>query len=636
MEKKQRLIAVCSADINSDYNDRFLYAFHKLAKQFQFKVLFFNSFSSLYALEKHDIGESNIYQLINHDLIDGMVILSETIKNDGIREGIAKRALTHHIPVVSIEHPIEGCYNIVYDYNETMLKLINHLIEDHHYQRINFLAGIKDNSFSEDRLNVYRKALTDHGIPVEEERIAYGEFWSVPTKAAIDQFLNSDLPFPEAIVCANDSMAIASIQFLKDAGYRVPEDVAVTGFDGIEEALEHVPPITTIRYDFENTVQTAYQILTDCFSGKTPSTSQRIASKIIRGASCGCHATVNHSYNKLIRKLHSRLDAHRSFNEIQIAMSADLTDNETFQGVFHNLMRYADNFYTNKFWLCIVDDFLNEQEELSDIMTESAFKRNGYSSAMDMMLSRINGEWQGIIDFPTSDLLPNLDNILKEEDNLMFLPLHVLEQTIGYVAIVYNCEKMVMTHIYQFLMNISNALKTTKTHQRQQNILTSLENKYVHDPMTGLFNRRGFYQRVQPLFDSCIMEENTIMVISIDLNGLKYINDTYGHADGDIAISTVGRAISETLPEDATCARFGGDEFVAACISKDTEEDVRNRMNQFLDSFNASSDRPYEVSASIGIVSAVPNQGITLDEFIKAADEKMYEEKAKHHLRRRD
>lgn len=340
-------------------------------------------------------------------------------------------------------------------------------------------------------------------------------------------------------------------------------------------------------------------------------------------------------YNNRTHKLHSRLNDHRHFSETQIYMAADLTDNDSFFGVFNNLMQYANEFRSNKFWLCIVDDFLVEQEELSDIIDKANFHRSGYSDKMNIMLSRINGEWQGLIDFNTSALLPNLSTILEDEDALMFCPLHVLDMTIGYVVLAYDSEMMNMEYLYQFLMNISNALENTKTHQRQQNIISSLENKYIHDPMTGLFNRRGFYQRVQPLFEQCAKTNTPFVLVSADLNGLKTINDTYGHADGDIAISTVGQALAQESSASATCARFGGDEFVAAwaCNSSSSEEEAafRKRIQNYLDEFNASSGKPYTISSSLGIVVAVPSEDITLDEFIKVTDEKMYEEKVKYH-----
>ena len=276
-----------------------------------------------------------------------------------------------------------------------------------------------------------------------------------------------------------------------------------------------------------------------------------------------------------------------------------------------------------------------EKEVLADIIEESSFKRIGYSTRMDIMLSRENGEWQGITDFDTSVLLPKLEEVLEEENNVMFLPLHVLEQTIGYVALVFDPDIMRMNYAYQFFMNISNALETTKTHQRQQAIINNLEIKYIHDPMTGLFNRRGFYQRLEPVYNICAKESCKVLVMSVDLNGLKQINDTYGHADGDIAITTIGKALSYVASDKHTCARFGGDEFVVAGpVENDEEgEEFYKEVLAYLDRFNEKSNRPYQVSASIGYVTGTPDNGITLDEFIKAADEKMYQEKVRYHSR---
>lgn len=632
----KKVIAICSADNCQEYNINFLKALNEIAKGFPFKILFFSCFSSLFFKEKHDIGESSIFRLINYDIVDAVIMLAETIKDDNIRNTIVKHALEHDVPVVAIEHPMEGCYNIVYEYRDTLKELIFHLIDEHHYQKINFIAGIKDNSFSEERLQVYKDALTERNIPVEEERIGYGEFWLEPTRKVVNDFINSELPFPDAIVCANDSMAIATIQILSKAGYHIPIDVAVTGFDGIEEAMVHVPPITTIRYDFEETAKQAYQIIMDVLDGKNPPKTSTISTVINYGRTCGCPSHGEKTPSDLVRSLYDRFDRQQQFMEKQISMAADLTDNNSFHGVFSNLMRYGNTFGISKYWLCIVDDFLNETEELADIIAGTSMTRHKYSSHMDMMLSQIDGNWQGMTDFNTADLLPKFEETLEENDNLMFLPLHVLDHTIGYLCIVYEPEQK-NAFLYQLIMNISNALETTKIRQRQENIISSLENKYIHDPMTGLLNRRGFYQKVEPLFKRCIQKQESILVASVDLNGLKIINDTYGHADGDIAISTVGQALVHT-GENVTCARFGGDEFVAAFLSEhsDDSETFRQKILDYLYNFNSKSNKPYEVSASIGVVNAIPNKEISLDDFIKQADEKMYEEKALHHLRRQN
>ena len=632
-----KYIAICLAGINAEYNDVLLKHFYSLADSFGYKLLFFNSFSALYTNEKHDIGEGNIFHLINYQLVDAVIMLGETIKSDDIRRQIVESATLYDKPVVSIEYTTDGCYNIDFQYEDAMEHIVEHLIEEHQYRRINFIAGMPGNEFSEERLRAYKKVLERHGIPVEEERIGYGEFWSGPTKKVIDKFLDSELPFPEAIVCANDAMAIAAFKYLTQAGYKIPQEVAVTGFDGIREALEHMPKITTAKHDYRATAVMAFQILQKAFQGELVPEQSWVGSVFIPGCSCGCEERGERQYSSLVRSLYERLDDYEQFNREQIAMTADLTDNDSFQGVFDNLQNYAKNFFADKFWLCIVDDFLTQKEVLADIIEESTFKRVGYSATMDIMLSRIDGEWTGIIDFPTSALLPKLQEILEKENNIMFLPLHVLEQTIGYVALVYDPDKMHMTYLHQFLMNISNALETTRTHQRQQAVINNLENKYIHDPMTGLFNRRGFYQRLESVYKQCVEQQEMLMVVSVDLNGLKQINDTYGHADGDIAISTVGKALSECFLSQHTCARFGGDEFVVAgkVDSEEQSDALCQKVNAYLEQFNEKSGKPYHVGASIGCVTGVPSGQLTLDEFIKVADEKMYEDKVRYHSRNR-
>ena len=117
--------------------------------------------------------------MIDTDVLDGLIMLTITIKKELVREFIIVHAKKRDIPVISIEYPLEGSLSIIYEYKSTIRKLLSHLIDDHGYRRINFIAGPKDNLFSEERLQVYRDVLTEHQIPVEEARIGYGDFGMV-------------------------------------------------------------------------------------------------------------------------------------------------------------------------------------------------------------------------------------------------------------------------------------------------------------------------------------------------------------------------------------------------------------------------------------------------------------------------
>ena len=99
---------------------------------------------------------------------------------------------------------------------------------------------------SDIRLNTYKRILTKHGIPIEEERIIYGDFWKRAGYDAVDTWMSNPKTHPEAIICANDYMAISVCNALARRGIIVPKDIAVSGFDNIEITKDFSPSITTV------------------------------------------------------------------------------------------------------------------------------------------------------------------------------------------------------------------------------------------------------------------------------------------------------------------------------------------------------------------------------------------------------
>ncbi|MFT3950792.1 MAG: GGDEF domain-containing protein [Oscillospiraceae bacterium] len=154
---------------------------------------------------------------------------------------------------------------------------------------------------------------------------------------------------------------------------------------------------------------------------------------------------------------------------------------------------------------------------------------------------------------------------------------------------------------------------------------------YIHDPLTGLYNRRGFFQILSGVFAK--RETNaSLMVLSIDIDDLKTINDKFGHLEGDNAIKTVAKALSSISIRDEICARFGGDEFIVAGVNESLEysRQFSQRFLEFIDYYNKHSDKPYQVVASIGETIGERKSISSIDELIAAADFRMYEQKAAH------
>ena len=109
-----------------------------------------------------------------------------------------------------------------------------------------------------------------------------------------------------------------------------------------------------------------------------------------------------------------------------------------------------------------------------------------------------------------------------------------------------------------------------------------------------------------------------------DLDGLKYINDNFGHADGDRAIAAVADALVYACPEDSLAARFGGDELFAVVFGECDPDSIIRKIDAYLLDFNQSVDLPFTVATSSGAYVTTLNESYQMLKALKAADEKMY------------
>lgn len=156
-----------------------------------------------------------------------------------------------------------------------------------------------------------------------------------------------------------------------------------------------------------------------------------------------------------------------------------------------------------------------------------------------------------------------------------------------------------------------------------------LQNLSLIDELTGLRNRRGFFELAQQTLKLAKREQYEMALFFMDLNGLKAINDTLGHLVGDRALRDVSSVLRETFRGSDILARIGGDEFVALAhvhSARDIET-LCARLRQHLKDFNTSRERPYEIDMSIGATVVDARSDEPLEKLIERADAEMYREK---------
>ncbi|MER1994490.1 MAG: GGDEF domain-containing protein, partial [Eubacteriales bacterium] len=159
------------------------------------------------------------------------------------------------------------------------------------------------------------------------------------------------------------------------------------------------------------------------------------------------------------------------------------------------------------------------------------------------------------------------------------------------------------------------------------NLNDTLDDLYVHDALTGLYNRFGLARYGQQRFDDLLASEGSVQVLFIDMDDMKSINDRFGHETGDAALKISARILQRTCSADAFIMRYGGDEFIIIDTGRIRRLD--DQIMEAADDYNRSSGMPFTLSFSIGVVRTDTEKRALMDDCIKAADSLMYKIKQK-------
>jgi diguanylate cyclase (GGDEF)-like protein len=176
------------------------------------------------------------------------------------------------------------------------------------------------------------------------------------------------------------------------------------------------------------------------------------------------------------------------------------------------------------------------------------------------------------------------------------------------------------------LFSLSRARQYLRDRQR---VLEELRTLSLSDELTGVYNRRGFFLLAEQQIRIARRTQRGMLLVSADLDGLKRINDDFGHHEGDRALVDAAQILRESFRESDIIARIGGDEFVVLMTEKPdiSAEVLSERLNKNLEIHNNRVQRPYPFSISMGIVAFDPQEVATLNDLLVRADQAMYANK---------
>lgn len=576
--------------------------------------------------EEHFAGDQTLLELPDYAGFDGIILALDTIiqeeNRDIIRDNI--RALSH-CPVVSIRERVEGACNLLVDNRTCLEQMVEHFVTYHGFSRLCFMSGPESHWDAVERMEGFVNKMNELGLLVGEHQLFYGDYWYNMGKEACDWFLNDAGQLPEAILCANDFMALSVTSELINRGLRVPEDICVSGYDGMKDTLLFTPTISTLSVPFKEMGEKAVALLDENQGRKTETKDYFYQTQLLKRESCGCLKGAGLEITGIKRTQYeeSRVAHNR---DVQFDyLSIHLSYCDTIEQIADVMCRFSENLEGIRHYAVCLCEGLEEGKEFYH-----------YTDTMNLRIGMKNQNNMGdiCIPFDRKELLPR--EITGEEPQFWFFaPLHFQNQCYGYEAFHFWTPDRSGNLFFQWNVTLGNKIHDMLIANEMKRLIYQLEDMYDKDPLTGLYNRRGLERYWRGLFSRAENLRTTLFLAIIDLDGMKNINDNYGHIEGDFALCKICEIMKISCGA-CICARTGGDEFVVAAegISEEMGGDWMREIEKNLADFNASGVKNYQIHASIGTVCRVPKSGDSLESYTSEGDKIMYRHKLENKRRR--
>lgn len=492
-------IGVIMPEIVDPLDYEFLTGIFAQAKKLGYDVIVYTGIynsQSEFQQDYYTSGLENIYSLICQNRLDGIIFAGERFRNPDVIRRITGYLKMTNIPTLVLGIHCEGFPHMNAAQRDGVYRITKHLIEEHGCRTLHCIAGVPDHESSEERLQGFRDAVTDVGLPLDEHSIHYGWYWRDDPIAYAQGIADGSIPRPDGVVALSDSMAIPFCKALMKNGIRVPEDIAVTGYDGSWFALMHHPQITTVSGRDSQFGADAVCRLYEMMTGNTckPDCSMQ---QIRIGRSCGCSYERAADMNGIVPSLERLAVQHLTRTSDRTFIATDIinriSDAETMDALIQETDRVGHILRGWK-WIdiCLCEDWKHDFEN------PDQFRQHGFSDRMYLALSKrygVNAENDYF--FPCADILPAL-NEPHEPCVVVLTSLHCRGQIFGYCATMYDDQERIELgeQYISWCEAIANGLHLLQKRLYINHVHQQLEAFTTTDPASGLLNKRGLMEKL--------------------------------------------------------------------------------------------------------------------------------------------
>ena len=582
-------------------------------------------------------------EYLKSDEIDGVIIIygsfSMTVSAEYFRKVFEK--INKPVVSVSMELGLKNEITTYVDCDQVYDDIVKHFIQKHHCKKIAFLsANATISKEAIQRFEAYKKALKSNNLEFDENLVFDGYFTQETGYQAIVDKIKSkeDLNF-DALIVANDNMAAGALNALQEAGIDVPNDVKMIGFDNTSHSYMSRPKISTIDQNIVYQGEVAAQALLKKLNGEDVPSSIPISLSVIYRQSCGCVEMTD------LRQIYK--------NQNDEVVKDEVSEVKGIQGDerFYKLIPKIDSVYalfdmiksTNSmqelFYImkyCLNDSDISKALIYFYSQPKILSKGDKLSIPSKVYLSMFIDNDKDIQQFspeifinPNKQLFPS-DYLKNEPGTYILQPIYSGEKNYGFMICKLTSDYFSIYPLYLKILITGSAYSYEYTQLILNNSSLSVQSKT--DELTKVLNRRGFIELGQKSIDLALEMKNTGIIFFIDMDGLKAINDTYGHKMGDEAIKAQALVLKKALRMNDVVGRIGGDEFVAVAIgmTSDSLPKIRKKIEKQSASISAEKNFPFTLSCSIGAIPFTSEKK-NLSELLLGADALLYEEKRQKH-----
>lgn len=608
----KRIAALCTSRIYEEQHNHFINVLSDRLSREGIGLLIFAVNTDFYWEENNGHPDAAVYDIIPFDKIDALLFMDERIKSHAVAKKVLERAGKHSVPAAVIDGDYDGVSSLRFDYDGGFEEMVRHVIGYHGCRRPHFMAGIKGNKFSESRFERFKKVIEEYGITYDDSMLSYGEFWAFPARQAAEQLLNRS-ELPDAVICANDIMAINVCDVFAKNGVDVPSQVIVTGFDGIPETSFVRPEISTVLCDNSAIADDAADVLISLMNGG--SVGKVLAHpKLMPNASCGCEKKdIRAVVNGMNENFYRYQDDVRLLYDITVRMQMSRTSADA-AGVLKYQNEHNHKPLIHDF-CCIADrNCLDRKQNYFDSEQVSL------ADSEKVVICDSFSDKTGI--YPLDDvLIPNISDRLSSGFPLIFNALDYCGKALGYVCYAFGSSDPVdYSRTPSITQTLSMGLGGHMNMLYQRYLSDKVRDMYKFDSLTRLYNRAGFNYEFSLMKEELSEKGGEITVIMSDLDGLKRINDSYGHDAGDKAISLAASALKKACPNNALCMRYGGDELIAVIAGRCEADSIMRHIESII----SEQQTDFDVSVSCGAHTVKFDRDFDLEAAVKQADRKMY------------